>query len=335
MTLQADARSGRDGEPLALEGSIAVVCCEGASSLALYNIANGDYLGDVPVGAHPVHATVTDERVFVATMGERSIDVVDTDGTVRRIDTGVLGPSHFAIANGSLFIPCTASDVVAVIDPGGLEFEERIAVGAEPHDIAVHDGLAYVGSRADGVVSVVDTTTREMLDRVDIGPNALVQGVDVHPESGLGFAVDQRGARVVAFELGSNPDPVDEAAVGADPPDIDIRSDRLFVPGRDHGTVHEFGLDLESLVVHDGFETPVEVVAHREYEWVIDREAARIRSLDGDAVTTHAPAIGGIATDAGILLSHYDDAAVSLVDPPNGIHWQSNALDHPFGAVIV
>lgn len=335
MTRPADARSGRDAESPAPDDPIAAVCCEGASSLALYNLANGDRLGEVPVGAHPVHATVADERVFVATMGERSIDVVDTDGTVRRIDTGVLGPSHFTTANDSLFIPCTAGDVVAVIDPVDLELEGRIAVGAEPHDIAVHDGLAYVGSRADGVVSVVDVTARETVSEVDIGPTARVQGVGVHPENGVGFAVDQCGARVVGFELGPDPEPTVEAAVGADPYDLDIRTDRLFVPGRDDGTVHEFGLDLESPVVRDGFETPVEVVTYRESRWVIDRDAARIGSLDGGTVTISAPAIGGVATDAGILLSHYDDAAVSLVDPPNGVCWQSHSPDHPFGAVVV
>ena len=327
-------RSERGGVP-GPDGPIVAVCCEGASVLALFDLATGDLLGSVPVGAHPVHATVADGRVFVATMGERSIDVVDTDGSVRRVEIGVLGPSHFAVADGHLFVPCTASDVVAVIDPVGLELEGRIAVGAEPHEIAVHDGLAYVGSRADGVVSVVDTGARETVGEVEIGPDARVQGVDIHPERGRGFAVDQRGARIVAFELGSDPVPTGEAVVGADPYDLDICDDRVYVPGRGDGTVHEFGVDLGAPVVHEGFETPVQVVRYGGSSWVLDRGAARIVSLEGELFETPAPAIGGLATDSGMVLSHYDDATVSLVDPPAGISWQREAPDHPFGAVVV
>lgn len=329
-----DQHSGNGGGG-AGQHPIGAVCCEGADVLALYDLVDGSFLGEVGVGGEPVHATVVDDSVFVATMGARSVDAVDTDGMVHRVETGVLGPSHFAATGGELWVPCTAGDVVAVLDPAAFEREHRVAVGAEPHEIEIHDGFAYVGSRAEGVVSVVDTACHETVGELDLGPTARVQGVDIHPASGRGFAVDQRGARVVAFEPGSGPEQIGEVAVGADPYDIDIVGDRLFVPGRDDGVVHEFGPELRSPVVHEGFERPVAVLVSNGSHWVLDRGRDRIESLEGDTVSTPAPAIGGTVTDGGILLSHYDDGAVSLVDPREGVRWHRQAPANPFGSVVV
>ncbi|MFB6352656.1 MAG: hypothetical protein ABEJ92_01070, partial [Halobacteriales archaeon] len=72
--------------------------------------------GAIPVGGHPVDAVAVDGRVFVATMDERSIDVVDADGSVRTVATGVLGPAHFARVGDRLFVTCTGGDAVAAID---------------------------------------------------------------------------------------------------------------------------------------------------------------------------------------------------------------------------
>ena len=331
-----------DGPP----DRVVAVPCGGADSLALFSLATGDPLGEVPVGSRPVHATTAADRTFVATMGERSVTAVDPDGEVTRVETGVLGPSHFASANGELYVSCSAGDALAVVDPVELTLVDRIGVGAEPHELAVApDGdRLYSGSRRDGTVDVVDTATHKRVGAVDVGPDARVQGVALAPGGGRGYAVDQAGSRVVAFAPNGHSGDVGdgetgvlaEAAVGADPYDLVVTADRVFVPGRADGTVHEFSPDLTLEAVHEGFSRPVDLFGADGRWWVLDAEAARLRSLDGDVVDTAAPGLSAVPVGGGRLaVSHYDDDRVSLVDVAGGPVWTAETPAYPFGAVVV
>ncbi|MDZ5810023.1 YncE family protein [Halorubrum sp. AD140] len=321
---------------------VVAVACEGDDVLALFALDTGEPLGEVPVGSHPVHAKTHGGSTFVATMGERAVTAVDPTGGVVRIETGVLGPSHFAAANGELFVSCTAGDALAVIDPEELALVTRIAVGAEPHEVAVSpDGRRlYAGSRRDGVVDVVDPALHERIGSVDVGGDARVQGVAVGPDGRRGYAVDQRNARVVAFETGGGgalpADPVlGAAAVGTDPYDLVVTGDRAFVPGRADGVVHEFDRDLELVAVHEGFTRPVDLFRVGGEWWVLDAEADRLRSLGGSVVETPAP--GLVATRVGdrLVVSHYDDGLISLVDVDGGAIWTAETAAYPFGSVVV
>ena len=333
---------------------VVAVPCEGDDVLALFALADGEPLGEVPVGSHPVHATTFGGRTFVATMGDRAVTAVGADGTVSRIETGVLGPSHFAAANGELFVSCTAGDALAVVDPETLTLVGRVAVGAEPHEVAVApDGRRlYAGSRREGVVDVVDAAARERLGAVDVGADARVQGVAIGPDGARGYAVDQAGARVVAFDpsgvdasdgpegsegpTDASADPVlGAAAVGADPYDLVVTADRVFVPGRGDGVVHEFDRDLGLAAVHEGFDRPVDLFRIGGERWVLDAGDDRLRSLGGSVVETPAP--GLVATRAGdrLVVSHYDDDRISLVDVAEGTVWTAETPAYPFGSVVV
>ncbi|WP_241990590.1 YncE family protein [Halorubrum sp. CGM5_25_10-8B] len=341
---------GPDGDPGDAPERVVAVPCEGADVLALFDLATGEPLGSVPVGSHPVHATTTADRTFVATMGERSVTAVAPGGEVTRVDTGVLGPSHFASANGELYVACSAGDALAVIDPVELTRADRIGVGAEPHELAVgpDERRLYSGSRRDGVVDVVDTATHERIRSVDVGPEARVQGVALAPDGHHGYAVDQEGDRIVAFEPAGHGDRYPdapatrvgqirkEAAVGADPYDLVVTLDRVFVPGRADGTVHEFSPDLTLESVHEGFSRPVDLFRANGRWWVLDAEAARLRSLDGDLVDTNAPSLVAAPVGGGRLVaSHYDDDRISLVDVADGTVWTADTPAYPFGAVVV
>ncbi|TKX80770.1 YncE family protein [Halorubrum sp. SD626R] len=328
---------------------LVAVPCEGDDVLALFALADGEPLGEVPVGSHPVHATTAAGRTFVTTMGERAVTAVDPDGAVSRIETGVLGPSHFASANGELFVSCTAGDALAVVDPESLTLVTRIGVGAEPHEVAVSpdEGRLYAGSRRAGVVDVVDPVARDRPGAVDIGAGARVQGVAVGPDGDRGYAVDQAGDRVVAFDASEDcvgrdgadaptDDPViGAAAVGADPYDLVVTADRVFVPGRGDGVVHEFDSDLGLVAVHEGFDRPVDLFEIGGERWVLDAAAAGLRSLSGGVVETSAP--GLVATRVGdrLVVSHYDDDLISLVDIADGTVWTAETGRYPFGSVVV
>ncbi len=318
--------------------AIAAVPCEGTDELVLLDIATGDSLGLIPVGSDPVHATTCAGTTFVATMGERAVSAVTPDGTVERIETGVLGPSHFAQIDGELFVSCTAGDTLAVIDSVELRLVDRVPVGAEPHEMAVSPSgdVLYVGSRRDGTVDAVRPSERAVVSSVRIAPRARVQGVALDPDGERGYAVDQRGARVVAFE--ANPSGLAtgvSASVGGDPYDLVVTDRRVFVPGRAAGTVHEFDLDLDPVTVHDGFSRPVDLFRLDGSWWVLDADDAAIRSLDGRSVATVAPGLSATTVDAHLLVSHYDADLVSLVHPRDGVVWCSDVPAYPFGAVVI
>ncbi|WP_235271535.1 YncE family protein [Halorubrum saccharovorum] len=181
--------TGGDGRTDAPADRVLAVPCEGDDLLALFALDTGERLGEVPVGSHPVHATTCRGRTVVATMGERSVTAVDPSGEVTRVETGVLGPSHFAVANGELYVSCSAGDALAVVDPETLTLVDRVAVGAEPHELAVASGgeRLYSGSRREGVVDVVDTGSRERIGAIDAGPDARVQGVAVSSDGERGL----------------------------------------------------------------------------------------------------------------------------------------------------
>ncbi|MFD1569232.1 hypothetical protein ACFR9T_01275, partial [Halorubrum laminariae] len=202
--------------------------------------------------------------------------------------------------------------------------------------------------RRDGVVDVLDAAARDRIASVDVGGNARVQGVALSPDGSRGYAVDQRGARIVGFDPASvgaaegDPDResasdavVGSAGVGGDPYDLVATDDRVLVPGREDGTVHEFGPDLEPLAVHEEFSRPVDAFRIGGDWWVLDGAASAVRSLDGDAVETPAP--GLVATRVGdrLLVSHYDDDLVSLVDVEAGPVWTAESPAYPFGSVVV
>ncbi len=318
-----------------LEQPLLAVCCEGADVLALYDLLQGDALGTIPVGSHPVHAMAHESRVFVATMGERSVDIVDTDGTVDRVHTGVLGPSHFAAIGGDVFTPCSAGDQIAVIDGEQFRLETRVPVGDQPHDIATDSQFAYVGCRGAGEVTVISAADRSVAGRVSVGGR--VQGVVVDGPTQTGYAVDQAGKRVVRFTTGHDPRVIAEASLDGTPYEVSLRLDRdsVYVPARDAGIVHEFDQDLQHRTVHRGFVTPTEVHRLADREWVIDRDASCLRALDGTQLSTPASALVGRPSEHGVVLSHYDAGMVSLVDPEDGVSWTTQTPDLPFGTVLI
>ncbi len=315
-------------------GPVAAVCCQGAGVLSLIDLTTGDRLGTVEVGEHPVHATVVEGRVYVATMGARSVAVIDGDGSVEPLHLGVLGPSHFVTARSKLFVSCTAGDVVAAIDPVDVTVLARIGVGSGPHELATDDRFVYVGTRGSGTVDVIDAEALELVDRVRFGNGARVEGIAVGRDDRL-FAIDAGTERLVGLRGVPGAAEMASAPIGSDPYELAV-GDRVIVPERGDGSVATFSQELALVARNEGFQTPVDVVSVGDADWIVDRGDARLQRLDAAAsIPTPAGAIRGCKTKRGILLSHYDDAAVSLVSPDAGVCWRTDTPANPFGAVVV
>jgi hypothetical protein len=335
---------------------LVAVPCSDDDCLLLLDAADGAEQGRIGVGDHPVHLAVVDGRTFVATMGDRAVSVV-ADGGVHRVETGVLGPSHFATTDdGDVLVPCTGGDALAIIDAERLERRARVGVGAEPHDVAVRDGLAFVGSRADGTVTVVDPAAATVEATHHLAPDARIQGVEAAPE-GV-YVVDQRNARLSRLTAdgvtGSVP-------VGSNPYDAVVDTSDVLVAGRADGTVTAVGRaqgftdDDPDRRVHDVGGHPSGVVVADGEPWVLDRERAHVASLvpappagDSGAAREHPSgrrrievphptfAAGGVPDDTVIYLSHYGDAAVSAVDVGAGrVVWTAETPAHPFEPAVV
>lgn len=318
--------------------TLLAVPCEGADVLALFD-DDGSPRGRIPVGSDPVHAATAADRVVVATMGERSVTVVEPDGSVVRVETGVLGPAHLVHADGRLLVPCTAGDAVAVIDPATPALEGRVPTGAEPHDVGRCGAHAVAGSRVDGVLTVFDPATRRVLAQYGVPDpeTARIQGVDrVHPDAGREavYAVDQGNDRVL---LADRDGVRAHAAVGPDPYGATAGPNRVYVPARGGDAVHAFAPDLSGGTVHGTAAGPEGVVLLDGDPWVFHRDAPVLRTLDGAEIPLPAPSLAAAALpDGRVLLSHYDDDAVSLVDPADGtVAWTAGTPARPFGAVAV
>lgn len=288
---------------------LVAVPCQGADAVWLVDPDAGEAVGSIPTGGHPVHATVAAGRTFVATMDERAVTVIDGDGSLGSVPTGVLGPSHFALASGLLFVACTGGDGVAVIDPAVPERIDRIHVGREPHGIAAADDRVYVGSRGEGTVAVVDAGSASVEETIDLGPGARVEDVET---AGRGaYAVDAGNERAVRVE-GSV---VASAPVGADPYGCTVGESNVYVPGRGDGTVTVLDRSLSARTIREVGVAPAAVERIGGEPWVADRSDAALWALDGERIDLPAPSIDVESLDEGrALVAHYADAAVSVVD---------------------
>lgn len=311
---------------------LAGVCCQGGDAVAIVDLDTGEYSGSVPVGGHPVHAVAAEGRLFVATMDERAVSVVDTDGSVRSISTGVLGPSHFARAGGRLFVTCTGGDAVAALDPRDPALVGRVSTGAEPHGVVAHEGLVYAGSRVDGTVTEFEPDSLTTVSTV------AVEGEPRLQDLGAGdavYAVDQGGARVVKLDA----DGVRAVApVGANPYEVTLDADgAVYVPGRDDGTVHVYDAALEDGTVYEVGPGAADVEPLAGRRWVACSDLAALHALDGAAISLPYPGFRLEAIDATrLLVAHRDDAAVSVVDVAASRIEATVAVDaYPLGMVIV
>lgn len=239
------------------------------------------------------------------------------------------------MAHGILFVTCTARKVVAALDPTKGTLVDRIPVGAEPHELAVASNRLYVGSRRDGESSVIDANRRKRIGQLVADGKARIEGIETAVAADRGYAVDRAGQWLLAFSLESGPTLLGEASVGADPYELAVFEDAILVPGPGSGVVHEFSPDLRHGAVHHGFEQPVDVVEYEGERWVIDRSAAVLRSLSGREIDLPAGVMAAQPTPVGLILSHYDDAAISLVTLDDGVRWTHSTGEYPLGTVSI
>ena len=104
----------------------------------------------------------------VADTGSTSIAKVDarTGAVTAHVTTGAR--SDVAVAGfGSVWVACSAENVVVRIDPRTNAIIARIPVGGSPKFTAAGEGAIWVQNRADGSVSRVDPSTNREVARIE------------------------------------------------------------------------------------------------------------------------------------------------------------------------
>jgi DNA-binding beta-propeller fold protein YncE len=192
----------------------------------------------------------------------------------------------------------------------------------------------FVGSRVDGTVSVVDPVARHLRRTIDLGDGARIQGVDAGFDAV--YAIDQAGGRIASVtESGV----ASVATVGSNPYEATIGEGRLFVPGRDDGTVTVLDPELSSQQRHEVGGRPWAVVILNGNPWVLDRERAVLLSLeDGTLADVPAPAFAGAVSPESdtLVVTHYDDDRVSLVAPAESeTVWTVETPAEPFDPLVI
>lgn len=317
--------------------TILAVPCEGADVLALFGL-DGTALGEIRVGSHPVHATVINGRVFVATMGERSVTVVEPDGEVIRIETGVLGPAHIEAAASLALVPCTAGDVVAVIDTNDSTLVGRVPTGPEPHDLGVIDTLGLVGSRVGGILTVFDPTPCRVVRSIDVPDpeTARLQGIEVASFAGgtAAYVVDQGNRTVLRVD---SEEILSSADAGEDPYEVAVSRNRVWVPARREDVVYEFSPDLSERTAHPTAAGPQGVAVVDNVPWIFHRSAPVLLNPDREEISLPAPALAATELPEGrLLVSHYETDAISLVDTDAAeVVWTTETPAGPFGPVTI
>lgn len=313
---------------------LVAACCQGADCLSLHAFETGEQAGTVPTGGHPVHLTVAAGNVFVATMDERSVTVVDTDGDVSTVTTGVLGPSHFTAAAGRLFVACTGGDAVAAIDPTAKEHVGRAVVGREPHELATADGRVFAGSRRDGTVSVIDPADVTTERSISVGPDAYVEDLEAAPDGECVYAIDEENGRIGSV---TRTDRLATAALEGEPAGLEVTADRVFVPEEDRGVVSEFDHDLVSVADHDVGREPIAVTTVAGECWIAHRADRTVRTLSGAVLELPYPARAATGVgDSHVLVSHYHDGAISLIDAERRVlEWTAETEANPLGVAVI
>jgi hypothetical protein len=198
----------------------------------------------------------------------------------------------------------------------------------------------------------------DVVDVVDVGTDARVQGVDAGFD-GV-YAIDQAGGRVVRVDqTGVTAD----AEVGANPYEVAVGPDRLFVAGRDDGTVTALPPDLSVAEVYDVGGRPSDVALVGGVPWTLDRKRDRLSAVGpgfsptsgsnvdstenfvedatGDqsaSIPLPAPAFAGAPTGDGdtLAVTHYDDDRVSLVSTlDRETVWSVGTPSHPFDPLVL
>ena len=183
---------GSEPEGVAWDGeSLWVVDQAGGRVLQLDG--DGAQLASYPTDDEPRLVAAGDSGIWVANYGGSSVSrVLDGKVTTRPLP-GCTGPQGIAEAAGKVWVSCTLSGKVVVLDAGTMKQVGEIADVPDADAVVVGDDIVYVVGQSGPTVYVIDPATAELVDTIaldDAPPTsenvgAAVVGTDLvvtHPD---------------------------------------------------------------------------------------------------------------------------------------------------------
>jgi YVTN family beta-propeller protein len=155
------------------------------------DVADGAGLSDLPIvleSGPACHVDVHGEGRAYRLIGEVSVGL-DPEGVVVHKATGLV------------YVACSRSNAVAVVDPEALTVIATIPVGGEPIDIAVDEqtGRIFTADARSDQVSVIDTGSFEVVATVPVG--CYPAGLCVDAEARRLYSGDAAGSTMSVIDI--------------------------------------------------------------------------------------------------------------------------------------
>jgi YVTN family beta-propeller protein len=140
------------------DGSIGLVALNANNTLGVFNLGNGTFTSQIPVGNAPNHVVVAGNYAYVSNEGGRPATASDftnlSDGTPIVVD-----PVDASTTTGT----------VSVVDIHAGRVVDTIKVGLHPAGMAVSGPLLYVANSYDDTLSVIDTRSQRVVRTIKVG----------------------------------------------------------------------------------------------------------------------------------------------------------------------
>ena len=188
---------------------------------------------------------------------------------------------------------------MSIINASSLEVEATIAVGAQPHELAVLPGgdKAYVANVGDNSLSVVDLALQQETKTIATPDFSFPHGIAFTPDARIAVVTSERAQKIVIIDAERDAvlRSIDTPEEGAHMVVIDRTGRWAYFSNRDSNTVSVMDLNDYSLVaaipVGDGAEA-IALSPDGKYVWTGDRRANTVTIVDTESrrVVAQVPA---------------------------------------------
>ncbi len=241
----------------------------------------------------------------------------------------LFAPSGLAQTDHHVYVLNKQAASMSIINASSLEVEATIAVGSQPHELAIVPGgdKAYVANVGDNSLSVVDLASRRETKTITTPDFSFPHGIAFTPDARIAVVTSELTQKIVIIDAER-----DEILRSIDSPEegthmvvIDRTGRWAYFSNRDSNTVSVMDLNDYSLVaaipVGDGAEG-ITLSPDGKYVWVGDRRANTVTIVDtesrrvaGQAPTGDSPVRAAFSPDgARVYVPNSASADVSIYD---------------------
>jgi YVTN family beta-propeller protein len=203
---------GADSQPrgiaVAADGARLYVALSAKNELVVVDVATGESIVHIPVGAGPSGVAITPDgqTVLVANTDGHSLSFVSATANAL-LATIPVGQVPFGVAispdSKTAYVAVYGSNAVSVVDIPSRSVVATVPVGQGPYGLALKsDGTRLYVSDNQNRVSVVDTASRTIIASIPVGSHP--QGIALTPDDAELYVSNQYGNSVDVIDTQYN-----------------------------------------------------------------------------------------------------------------------------------